>query len=105
MANIYTANGTLDGSRNVSLGGNNLAFDTDKLFIDGSDGNVGIGTSSPSGKLEVKTDTTVTTYSNDITGSGTATASSEFDATNSADRAFDDQTTTSGWGNTNSLPS
>ncbi|MDY3316017.1 hypothetical protein PG630_01680 [Riemerella anatipestifer] len=44
-ANIYTADGTLAGNRTVTLGTNNLSFM--------GDGNVGIGTQSPSQKLEV----------------------------------------------------
>ncbi|MRM85621.1 hypothetical protein D1000_06220 [Riemerella anatipestifer] len=44
-ANIYTADGTLAGNRTVTLGTNNLSFM--------GDGNVGIGTKSPSQKLEV----------------------------------------------------
>ncbi|MEJ8590252.1 hypothetical protein JSO54_03255 [Riemerella anatipestifer] len=44
-ANIYTADGTLAGNRTVTLGTNNLSF------MGG--GNVGIGTQSPSQKLEV----------------------------------------------------
>ncbi|USL95273.1 hypothetical protein D1J36_008315 [Riemerella anatipestifer] len=43
--NIYTADGTLAGNRTVTLGTNNLSFM--------GDGNVGIGTQSPSQKLEV----------------------------------------------------
>ena len=51
--NIYSADGTLAGNRNVAFGGNNLAFDTNKFFIDGTSGNVGVGTASPTEKLEV----------------------------------------------------
>ena len=51
--NIYTADGTLGGNRTVNFGGNNLAFDTDKLFIDGSSGNLGAGTATPRTVLEI----------------------------------------------------
>ncbi|MHA3045288.1 hypothetical protein JSO61_008165 [Riemerella anatipestifer] len=44
-SNIYTSDGTLAGNRTVTLGTNNLSFM--------GDGNVGIGTQSPSQKLEV----------------------------------------------------
>ena len=54
--NIYSADGTLAGNRNVAFGGNNLAFDTNKLFIDGTSGNVGVGTASPNAKLDVRGD-------------------------------------------------
>ena len=53
--NIYTADGTLAGNRNVTFNSNNLAFDTDKLFIDGGSGNVGVGTTAPTqGKLVIQ---------------------------------------------------
>lgn len=45
--NIYKDNGVLTSQRTVSLNGNNLAF-TDN-------GNIGIGTTSPSKKLEIQT--------------------------------------------------
>ena len=51
--NIYTADGTLAGNRNVAFNNNNLAFDTDKLFVNGASGNVGIGTASPDVKFRV----------------------------------------------------
>ncbi len=44
-ANIYTADGTLSGNRNVDTGGKNL-------FFTGS-GNIGIGTTSPTAKLTI----------------------------------------------------
>ena len=54
--NIYTADGTLAGNRNVAFNNHDLAFDTDKLFINGTNGNVGIGTNTPSEKLEAAGD-------------------------------------------------
>ncbi|SDQ47762.1 hypothetical protein SAMN05421664_1747 [Chryseobacterium soldanellicola] len=50
--NIYTANGTLSGARNVGLGGNNLGFT--------GTGNVGIGIASPTAKLEIASGTSGT---------------------------------------------
>ncbi len=38
---------------NVDLGANNLIVDTDTLYVDSDTGNVGIGTDSPTEKLEV----------------------------------------------------
>ena len=48
--NIYTADGTLSGARNVSLAGNNLGFT--------GSGNVGIGIAAPTAKLEIASGTT-----------------------------------------------
>jgi hypothetical protein len=47
--NIYNADGTLAGVRNVNLGGNNLGFT--------GAGNVGIGIAAPTAKLEVASGT------------------------------------------------
>lgn len=54
---FYNADGILSGNRTVTLGSSNLNFTstafTPRLFINGSTGNVGIGTSSPTQKLSV----------------------------------------------------
>ncbi len=122
----------------------NITSNTNNWIITGNNqhssvsGNVGIGTSNPTEKLEVngnvkigaytlpstdgttgqvlKTDGSgILTWSNDIagsidcnndeTGTGVASASHQYNASNTAAAAFDNQTTTSGWGNTRSLPS
>ena len=54
--NIYTQDGTLTGDRLISFGGHNFDFDNAKLFIDGANGKVGIGTSTPSDLLHVAGD-------------------------------------------------
>jgi hypothetical protein len=51
--NIYNSNGALTSDRTVTLGSYTLNFDSSTLFIDGSSSRVGIGTTSPSTKLEV----------------------------------------------------
>ncbi len=51
--NIYNSDGTLTGNRNVSLGSNTLAFGTNVLFVDGTSGNVGFGTTNPSERVDV----------------------------------------------------
>ena len=63
--NLYTANGTLLGNRTVTQGGFDLRFEAgsndfyvngataNTLFVDGSASNVGIGTATPSQKLEI----------------------------------------------------
>ena len=56
-SNIYTTDGTLSNNRNVTLGGNNLSFDTNKLFISGSQNRVGIGVNNPSSVLDIKSQT------------------------------------------------
>ncbi|SDQ47735.1 hypothetical protein SAMN05421664_1746 [Chryseobacterium soldanellicola] len=52
ILNIYNSNGTLNSTRDVALGGNNLGFT--------GAGNVGIGTAAPTAKLEVASGTTGT---------------------------------------------
>ena len=54
--NIYDANGTLTGARVVTMSGNDLTFDGTGDVIIKDDGNVGIGTTSPIGKLQVQID-------------------------------------------------
>jgi hypothetical protein len=51
--NIYTADGMLTTDRNVSFDGNDLSFDIDKLFVDGDNGRIGIGTETPSSLLNL----------------------------------------------------
>ncbi len=51
--NIYNSNGTLTGTRTVSMGGNNLTFQGTSDVTITETGNVGIGTSSPSERLHV----------------------------------------------------
>jgi hypothetical protein len=55
-SNIMTLTNTSDDALNVAGGmtlGSNLAVNTDDLFVDTQTGNVGIGTDSPSAKLQV----------------------------------------------------
>lgn len=61
--NLYTANGTLSANRTVTQGANTLAFtgtsvnafsvDGNTFSVDASNNRVGIGTASPTSKLEV----------------------------------------------------
>ncbi len=54
-SSIYNSDGTLQGNRTVTLGGNSLTFDgatTGDVIIE-SDGDVGIGTTTPAARLEV----------------------------------------------------
>ncbi len=55
--NIYTADGTLTGNRIITMGTNNLQFDSagqiGLLFLDSVNNRVGIGTSSPNNLFQV----------------------------------------------------
>lgn len=55
QATIYTGNGTLNSARTVTLGGFNLTFQgtSGQLFMNGSTGNIGLGTTTPAEKLDV----------------------------------------------------
>lgn len=63
--NIYNADGTLEANRTVSLGGSSLTFDgtDDGDVIMESDGDLGIGTLSPSGDIEAISDEDQNAYS------------------------------------------
>lgn len=52
---IYTSDGAITANRTVTLGENKLNFTgtNGNLFVNGSSGNVGIGTASPTSRLEV----------------------------------------------------
>ncbi|MFK8007989.1 MAG: beta strand repeat-containing protein [Saprospiraceae bacterium] len=51
--NIYNTDGTLTGNRSMTMDGNNLTFDGTGDVIIEADGDVGIGTASPTGQLHV----------------------------------------------------
>jgi hypothetical protein len=70
--NIYNADGTLVGNRTVTSGGFSINF-TGAIFLGTATGNVGIGTTTPSYKLDV------------VVASGSSTA---VRATNQTTRAF-----------------
>jgi hypothetical protein len=57
VTNIYNSNGTLLSNRTVTLNNNNLNFNSatagGNLFVNGSNGNVGIGNAAPTAKLDV----------------------------------------------------
>lgn len=57
LSNIYNSNGTISSNRLVSLNNFNLDFNSTSsggnLFINGTTGNVGIGNTSPTVKLDV----------------------------------------------------
>lgn len=58
---IYTTDGTLNGNRIVTMSGKNLTFNpstaNSQFFINGTTGNVGIGTVAPLGKFDIKINT------------------------------------------------
>ena len=64
---------------------------------------IGVGAFTPTNQLAAAA-APVTASSSDLTGSGTASASSAYSG-NPASAAFDNNTTTSGWGNNNAMPS
>ena len=81
-----------------------ITQDNQNFFWDNVNNRLGIGTNVPGGAFNIVTMTTGGS-SADVTGTGTASASSEFSPpTGAAYRAFDNQTTTSGWGNNQVLP-
>lgn len=55
--NIYNSNGTLTGNRTITLGGNNITFNSQtsgkNLFVNGTTGRVGIGCDNPTSNLDV----------------------------------------------------
>jgi hypothetical protein len=53
MENLYTTNGTVGAGRTVSVT-DNLNFDNNTLYIDGTNNSVGIGTATPGLSLEVR---------------------------------------------------
>jgi hypothetical protein len=58
VTNIYTSDGTLSANRTVTMNARNLTFNpttaNSQFFINGTTGNVGIGNSSPTAKLDVR---------------------------------------------------
>lgn len=52
--NIYNANGTISGNRNVTQNNFDLNFDANTLVISGDDNRVGIGTNSPDAQLDIE---------------------------------------------------
>jgi len=53
LTNFYNSNGSLTSTRNIDLAGNDLTIDTNKFFISGNSGNIGIGLDSPDSKLTI----------------------------------------------------
>lgn len=60
--NLYTTDGTLTANRTVRMDGRNLTFrpNSGSLFINGTNGNVGVNTITPTTKLEVNGDLSAT---------------------------------------------
>lgn len=58
LTTFYTGDGSLSGNRTVSMGGRSITFNpstaNSQFYINGSTGNVGVGTVTPTAKLEVK---------------------------------------------------
>ena len=54
--NLYTADGTLQANRTVTMGSNSLTFDNGNDMIIQSDGDVGIGIADPTAEFEVAVD-------------------------------------------------
>lgn len=54
---IYSADGTLTSTRNVTMNAKNLTFtpttSNSQFFINGTNGNVGVGSINPTGKLYI----------------------------------------------------
>ncbi|MBU2928997.1 beta strand repeat-containing protein, partial [Winogradskyella psychrotolerans] len=59
--NIYSTNGTITSNRNITQGNFDLNFDSSTLVIDGSANEVGIGTNSPTAKLDIDGDARIRT--------------------------------------------
>jgi hypothetical protein len=53
---IYDGSGSLSGNVDVTMGSNDLNFDSNTLFIDGSADRVGIGTATPTARLHIKSE-------------------------------------------------
>jgi hypothetical protein len=57
---LYSTDGTIIGSRNISLSGNSLTItplaSNSQFFVNGTSGNVGLGTIAPSVRLDVSGD-------------------------------------------------
>ena len=69
LENLYNIDGTLTGNRTVTMGANNLNFASSTgnlIFNPSTSGNMGIGTSTPSNKLEVKGTTGIKSSSSGI---------------------------------------
>ena len=69
LENLYNIDGTLTGNRTVTIGTNNLSFASSTgnlIFNPSTSGNMGIGTSTPSNKLEVKGSTGIKSSSSGI---------------------------------------
>ncbi|SIS71216.1 hypothetical protein SAMN05421766_103548 [Zobellia uliginosa] len=59
--NIYSDNGTLSTNRDITQNNFDLNFDSNTLVISGDDDRIGIGTASPSSKLDVNGTTRIRT--------------------------------------------
>jgi len=56
QTNIYNSNGTLTSNRTISLSGRSLTFSANSsnyLFMNGSNGNIGVGTTFPTEKIDI----------------------------------------------------
>ncbi len=86
----------------LKTGNTDWTIDGTSLYPD-SLVNVGVGTSTPSGKFEVATPLHTGTYGSDICSGGNATAYEYYGPGYEADKAFDDNTS-SYWSNNGNFP-
>ncbi|MBU2927273.1 hypothetical protein KO515_03435, partial [Winogradskyella psychrotolerans] len=62
--NIYSTNGTITENRYITQGNFDLNFDSSTLVIDGSTNGVGIGTNSPTARLDINGDARIRNVNN-----------------------------------------